>query len=130
VAARAACLIKKAKHFAQRIGIRGVPQKCSDAPYIDQADLFQFFQVMRKRGRWNLQLFLHFSRDHSGWVSGKQQPQNGQPRFGAERGKAVRRAGDQEWIGLLHISIIAEIQKKCQLFFLPTLLPLPASNPA
>src|SRR5882672_2352776 len=55
-APRAALLIKKSQHFAQRIGICRVPQKSSIPPNVDQSHLLQFFQVMRKRGRWYLQL--------------------------------------------------------------------------
>src|SRR5882724_1219113 len=45
-APRAALLIKKSQHFAQRIGICRVPQKSSVPPNVDQSHLFQFFQVM------------------------------------------------------------------------------------
>jgi len=110
-AARAALLIQKSKHFSKRIGICRIPKKGAFAPYIDQAYLLQFFQVVRKRGCWNLQFFLNFPRDHCRGMSGKQQAQNCQPGLGAQCGKTVRGSSDEQRIGPLHISIIAEIRK-------------------
>src|SRR5713226_5106345 len=80
--------------------------------------------MMRKCGRRNLQLLLHFTRNHSGRMSREQQPQNRQARFGTKRGKAIRRSGDQEWMGFLNISIVAEIWKHCQSFFSTNALPI------
>src|SRR5258708_27842402 len=57
-AAGAALFIQKAQNFAQRIGVRGVPQKSSVPADVNQADLLQFFQMMRERGGGNVQLFL------------------------------------------------------------------------
>jgi hypothetical protein len=42
-------------------------------------------------------------------VGGEEQTHNLQTRLGAESGKAVGAAGDEQGVGLAHISIIAEI---------------------
>src|SRR5258708_24638009 len=60
-------------------------------------------------------------RHHPRGVRGKQQSHNLQPRLRANGGKAVGASGDYEWIGLLHISIIAEIRNRGNFFFSETL---------
>jgi len=108
---RAAFLVQKAQHFAQRIRIAAVPQERSGAAHIHQPDLAQFFQMMGKRRGGDPQLFLDFACHHTRGVSGKQQAHDLQSRLGANGGEAVGAAGDQERIRSLHISIIAEIWK-------------------
>lgn len=65
--------------------------------------------MMRKGGGGNAELFLDFPGDHPGGVSGKQQTHDLQARLGPDSGKTVGATGDEEGVGLLHISIIAEI---------------------
>src|SRR5438445_10137764 len=62
-------------------------------------------------------------------MSREQQPQNRQAGFSTKRGKAIRGARHQKWIGLLHISIIAEIRKQCQSFFPTNALPIARIQP-
>jgi hypothetical protein len=86
----------------------------------------QFFKVMRERGCRDVQLLLHLAGDHSSRVGRKQKAKNSQTRLGAESGKAVRGAGDENRIRSSHISIIAEIQKQVNLnlfFYKSFLLP-------
>jgi hypothetical protein len=108
-AARAAFVIKKAENFAKSGGVGGVPQERADAANGDEAHLFQFFQVMRKGGSGNAELFLDFTGDHSGGMGGEEQAEDLEAGFGAEGGEAVGGTGDEKRIGLLHISIVAEI---------------------
>jgi len=108
--ARAAFFVEKVHDFAQSVGIGRIPEKSAFAADIDEADLFQFFQVMRKRGRRYAQFFLDFAGNHTLGMSGKEQAENLEARLCAESGEAVGGAGDQEGIGLAHISIIAEIR--------------------
>jgi hypothetical protein len=51
-------------------------------------------------------------------VGGEEQAKNLEARFGAESGEAVGGARDEEGIGLLHISMIAEIRKDVNSFLL------------
>jgi hypothetical protein len=44
--ARAALFVKEIQDFAQRIGVRGIPEISALATHVDQPNLFQFFQVM------------------------------------------------------------------------------------
>jgi hypothetical protein len=60
-------------------------------------------------------------------VSGEEQAENLEARLGSESREAVGGARDQERIGLLHISMIAEIQKNVNSFFSSTFLAMPAS---
>jgi hypothetical protein len=89
-----------------------VPEKSAGATDIHEADVAQFFQVMRKRGSGNTQFFLKFTSHHAGGVSGEEQADDAQAGFGTEGGKAIGGAGDEKGIRLWHISTIAEIQFK------------------
>jgi hypothetical protein len=61
-------------------------------------------------------------------VSSKEQAENLEARLGAESGKAVGGAGDEEWIGFLHyISMFAEIWKHVNPFLFSTFLAVSAS---
>src|SRR5882762_5099708 len=90
-----ALFIQKAQNFAQRIGVRGVPQKSSVPSDVNQADLLQFFQMMRERGGGNVQLLLNLAGHRAGRMNRQEKTQDGQTRFSAQRGKTVRRAGYQ-----------------------------------
>jgi len=67
--------------------------------------------MVRESGGGDAQFVLDFAGDHAGGVSGKEQAKDLQARFGAERGETVGAAGDEERIGLAHISMIAEVWK-------------------
>jgi hypothetical protein len=56
-------------------------------------------------------------------MSRKQQTHDLQASLGTESGEPVRATGDQERVGLYHISMIAEIRLYCHPFLLETLLP-------
>src|SRR5258707_11083558 len=71
-AAGAALFIQKAQNFAQCVGVRGVPQKSSIPADVNQADLLQFFQMMRERGGGNVPLFLNLTPHRPGWVDPEQ----------------------------------------------------------
>src|SRR5947209_9547210 len=73
--------------------------------------------MVRERRSRNIQFFLNFARDQSAGMSREQQPENCQAGFRAQGRKTVRRPRNQQRVGLLHISIIAEIQKQCQAVF-------------
>jgi hypothetical protein len=75
---------------------------------MDEADLFQFLQMMRKGGSGDAELFLDFAGDHAVGMSGKEEAENLESRLRAEGGEAVGEASDKKGIGLFHISIIAE----------------------
>ena len=79
------------------------------AAHTDEANLFQLLQVVGKRGSRDSKFFLDFSSDHAGRMGGKQEPENLEAGLSAKGGKAVGGAGDQEWIGFFHISIVAEL---------------------
>jgi len=115
--ARAAFFVKEIQDLAQRIGVRGIPEKSALATHVDQPNLFQLFQVMGERGSGDTELFLDFASDHSRGVGRKEQAENLQARLSAERGEALGGAGNQEWVGATHISIIAEIRKDVKAFF-------------
>jgi len=115
--ARAALFVKEVQDFAQRIGVRGIPEKSALATHVDQPNLLQFLQMVGERGSGDTELFLDFSGDHSRGVGRKEQAENLQARLSAEGGEAVGGAGDEEWVGASHISIIAEIRKNVKAFF-------------
>src|SRR5258708_39819912 len=104
----AALFIQKAQNFAQRVGVRGVPQKSSVSADVNQADLLQFFQMMRERGGGNVQLLLNLTGHRAGGMHREKKTQDGQTRFGAQRGKTVRRAGNQSRGGLFYIFVLYE----------------------
>ena len=114
---RAAFLVQKTEHFTQCIRVRRVPKKRSRTAHIHQPHLPQFFQMMRKGGRRNAQILLNLSRHHARGVRGEQQAHDLQARLGADGGKTVGAASDQQGIGFLHISMIAEIWKQRNPFF-------------
>jgi hypothetical protein len=127
-AARAALFIKKIHDFAEGIGVRGIPEIGALAAHMDEADLFQFFQVVRKSRSGNAKLFLHFAGNHAVGVSGKKETENLKARLRAKRGEAVGGACDEKGIGLPHISIIAEIWNDVKhVFTAETLSIAPAS---
>jgi hypothetical protein len=120
-AASAAFFIKEVHDFAQSVGIGRIPEKGALASNLDEADLFQFFQVMRKGGSRNGEFFLNFAGNHTFGMSGEEQAENLEARLRAESREAVGGAGDEEGIGLAHISMIAEIQKNVNFFLAETL---------
>src|SRR5215472_8828141 len=73
--------------------------------------------MMRKGRRGNPKFFLNLTGDHADGVSRKKQAHNLQSWLGADGGKAIGAAVNQEGVGLLHISMIAEIWKYSNLFF-------------
>lgn len=107
--ARAALLVKEIEDFAERAGIRGIPEKSALAAHMDEAHLFELFQMMRKRGSGDAELFLDFTGDHSGGMGGQEQAKNLEAGLGAESGEAAGGADNEERIGLFHVSIVAEI---------------------
>src|SRR5437899_8290361 len=90
--------------------------------------------MVRERRSRNIQFFLNFARNQSAGMSREQQPENCQAGFRAQGRKAVGRSRNQQGVRLLHISIIAEIQKQRQaVFAIPTpktFLPTPPASPA
>jgi hypothetical protein len=120
-AARATLFVEKVHDFSQGVGISRIPEKSALASHVDEADLFQFFQVMRKCGRRDAEFFLDFAGNHAFWMSGKEQPENLEARLSPESGEAVGGPGDQEGVGFAHSSIIAEIWKDVKLFLLGTI---------
>jgi len=108
-AARAAFFIEKIHHFAEGVGVRGIPEVGALAAHTDEADLFQFLQMMRKSGSGDAELFLDFAGHHTFRMCGKEEAENLEARLRAEGGEAVGGASDQKRIGLLHTSIVAEI---------------------
>src|SRR4029077_11816929 len=124
---RAALFVKESQHLAQCVCVRRIPKKRSRPSHIHQPHLPQFLQVMRQRRRGNPQLFLNLPRHHPGRVRREQQAHNLQPRFRPNGGKAVCAASDNERIGFFHISIVAEIRKRVNLFFSET-LPTPSAS--
>jgi hypothetical protein len=79
--------------------------------------------VVRKSGSGDAELFLNFAGDHSFGMGGKQEAENLEARLRAEGGEAVGGASDQKWIGLPHISIIAEIWNDVKPFFVVNAYP-------
>jgi hypothetical protein len=106
---RAAFVVEKTKHFAESVGAGRIPEKCAGAADANEADLAKLFEMVRKGGGGDVEFILNFTRDHSGGVRGEQQTHNLQTGLGAESGEAIGRAGNEECIGLGHISIIAAI---------------------
>jgi hypothetical protein len=105
----AAFVVEKAQDFAKGVGAGGVPKKRAFAADGDKSNVFQFFKMMRKRGRGDAELVLNFANVHSSGMSGEKKANDLQARLRAEGRKAVCRAGNKEWIGLPHSSIVAEI---------------------
>jgi hypothetical protein len=120
-AARATLFVEKVHDFSQCVGISRVPQESALAAHFDKTDLFQFFQVVGKGGSGYREFFLDLAGNHSIGMSGKEQPENLEPKLGAESGEAVGGPGDQEGVGFAHSSIIAEIWKDVKLFLLGTI---------
>jgi hypothetical protein len=116
VGARAALFVKEIEDFAKRVRIRGIPEKSALAAHMDEAHLFELFQMMRKSGSGDAELFLNFAGDHSSGMGSQEQAENLEAGLGAESGEAVGGAGNEEWIGPLHVSIFAEIWKKVKPF--------------
>lgn len=125
--ASAAFIVKKAQDFAQGIGAGGVPEKSALAADGHEADVLEFFQVVRKRGRGDAEFVLDFAGVHSVGMSGEKEPDDLQARLGAKRGEAVGGTGDEKRVGLPHDSIIVEIQKNVKSYFAETVLGLQAS---
>jgi len=65
--------------------------------------------MMRKGGSGYAELFLDFAGDHAVGMRGKEEAENLEARLRAEGREAVGGASDEKWVGLPHISIIAEI---------------------
>jgi hypothetical protein len=107
--AGAAFFVKEIEDFAERAGLRGIPEKSAIAAHLDEAHLLEFFQMVRKRGSGDAELFLDFAGDHSGGMSSQEQAENLEAGLGAESGEAVGGASNEEWIGPFHASIFAEI---------------------
>jgi hypothetical protein len=107
---RAAFVVEKAEHFAERVGAGRVPKECAGAAYANEADLAELFQMMGKSRSGDVEFILNFACDHTRGVRGEEQAHDLQPRLGAESREAVGGAGNEERIRLGHISIIAEIQ--------------------
>jgi hypothetical protein len=108
---RAAFLIEKIHDFAQGIGVRGVPEIGALAADMDEADLFQFFEMVGKGGSGDAEFLLDFADHHAGRVGSEEEPKNPETRLRAQGGEAVGGAGNQQRVGLGHVSIIAEIGK-------------------
>src|SRR5690242_4993130 len=108
---RAALFVEESENLAEGIRAGGVPEKGAFAAGLHEADLLELFQMMGKRGGGNFELVLKLAGDHSCRMRRKKKADDLKTGFGAERGKAVGGAGDEEGIGPGHISIIAEIQK-------------------
>ena len=108
-AACAAFFIEKIHNFAKGIGVRGIPEISALAAHMDEADLFQFLQMMRKGGSGDAELFLDFAGDHAVGMSGKQEAENLEARLRAEGGEPVGGARDEKRVGPPHTSIVAEI---------------------
>jgi len=108
--AGATLFVQKAKNLLQRGGVGFVPKKCTRAANVHQADMAQFFEMVRQGGSGDAQLILNFTGDHAGGVSGKEQANNLQTRFGTESGEAIAAVGDKKGIWPWHISMIAEIR--------------------
>jgi hypothetical protein len=125
--ASAAFFIEKIQDFAQSIRVRGVPEISAFAADFNEADLLQFLEMMRKRRSRDAEFLLHFPGNHPIRVSGQEEPQNLQPRLGAEGRKAIGGPNDEERIRLAHISMIAEIWKDVNSSPAPTLFAVPAS---
>jgi hypothetical protein len=109
VGARAALLVKEIEDFAERAGIRGIPEKSAIAAHMDEADLLELFQMVRKSGSGDAELFLDFTGDHAGGMGSQEQAENLKAGLGTESGEAVGGAGNEQWIGPLHASIFAEL---------------------
>jgi hypothetical protein len=116
---RATLFIEKIQDFAQSIRVRGVPEISALAADVDEADLLQFLEMMRKRRSRDAEFLLHFPGNHPVRVSGEEKPQNLQARLRAKSGEAIGRPGDDERIGFAHISMIAEIWKHVNFSLVP-----------
>ena len=81
---------------------------------MNEADLLELFEVMRERGGGDIEFLLNFADNHARGMGGKKKADDLQAGLRAESGEAVGRTGNQEGIGPRHISIFAEIWKKCQ----------------
>jgi hypothetical protein len=115
-AAGAALLVEEVHDFAQGIGIGRIPEISAFAAYMDKANLFQLFQVMRKRGRGDSEFLLDLAGNHAFRMSGKEQAENLEAGLGTEGGEAVGGACNEERIGASHISMLAEIQNDVKCF--------------
>jgi hypothetical protein len=122
VGARAALFVKEIEDFAERVRIRGIPEKSAIAAHMDKAHLLQFFEMVRERGSGDAEFFLNFAGNHSCRVGGQEQAENLEARLGTKSREAVGGASDQEGIGLAHVSIIAEIWKNVKSLLLSTFL--------
>jgi hypothetical protein len=107
---RTALVVQKAKHFTECVGAGRIPEKCASPAYANEADLAEFFEMVRESGRGDVQLVLNFAGDHAGGVRREEQTHNLQAGLGTESGEAVGGTGNKKRIGLGHISIIAEIR--------------------
>lgn len=109
--ARAAFFVEKIHDFAQGIGVRGVAEIGALAADLDEADLSQLFEMVGERGSRNSELLLDFAGDHAGGMGSEKEPKNLETRLSSEGREALGRASNQQWGGLGHVSIIAEIRK-------------------
>jgi len=119
----AALFVKEIEDFAERAGIRGIPEKSAITAHMDEAHLFEFFQMVRKRGSGDAEFFLDFTGDHSGGMGSQEQAENLKAGLGAESGEAVGGASNEERIGPLHVSIFAEIWNDVKPFLVLNVYP-------
>jgi hypothetical protein len=107
---RAAFVVEKAEHFAERVSAGGVPEKSAGAADANEADLAKLFEMVGESGGGDVEFVLNFAGDHAGGVSGEKEAENLQARLSTESGEAVSGASNEEGIRPGHISIIAEIR--------------------
>src|SRR2546429_5028072 len=81
---------------------------------MDEADLFQFFEMVGKGGSGDAEFLLDFADHHAGRVGSEEETKNPETRLRAQGGEAVGGAGNQQRVGLGHVSIIAEIGKRSE----------------
>jgi len=107
--------VEEPEQFLQNGRVGGVAEKRALPLYFNQFFVLELFQVVRQRGRRNLEFALDLTDNHSVGMRGKQRPQDPQPRLGTEGGEHVGiggrsvnfRGGLQS--SQFHGSIIAEL---------------------
>ena len=126
--ARAAFGVEKAEEIFEGVRVGAIPQVGSLAANDDEVFVFQFVEVMREGGIWDVDLGLDIADDHALGLSGHEELHDAEARFGAHGGEHIREAGNLSGRHIGHVSIILEIWNNSQALFCGTCLPVRATD--
>src|SRR5579864_2789139 len=93
-ASRAALGVQKSQQLSKRLGSRGVAEERPFPPHGHQSLVPELFEMVRQRGRRNVELGLDLAGHETVRMRREEKPQNAEPRLRPDRGEHVRVPGD------------------------------------